>query len=248
MNSVKSHYLILLALSLFANTNIKSQVNQGNLNKYYVEHFGNEEGLPQNSVNSLLPDANGFLWVATESGIARFNGNRFIPVTFKKGVSSGNFSRVKNFYIKEKDTIMAYTAATHAVAFIVNNEIVAVEKQFYPKHGLLFSNLHHSVPAPAFLLNDYSSQPREQWNISQGIYSGSPYHKDTFLVMLNDGLGIYNANGLINKIKIDSVDDKRMIYVNNRALYIDRQNYVNFYSATGLQKRQLLGRRGSSRW
>lgn len=36
-----------------------------------------EEGLPQNSVHALLQSRDGYLWVATENGVARFNGMRF---------------------------------------------------------------------------------------------------------------------------------------------------------------------------
>ncbi|MEI9959203.1 MAG: two-component regulator propeller domain-containing protein [Ferruginibacter sp.] len=242
MNSVKTHYLILLlALCLLASSTAKSQINQGRTSRYYVEHYGQEEGLPQNSVNNLFPDANGFIWVATESGIARFNGNRFIPVPVKKGIGNISFARVKNFYAKGKDTIMAYSAAGHSIAFIVNNEIVASEKHFYPKHGLLFSTLHQPVQAPSFLLDNVPGEGiRLHWDISKGMYNGTVYNKDTFLVILYGGLGVFNNKGLINKIEIDNLNASRMVYVNGRALYLDDQNYINLYSVMSLQQRQPL--------
>ena len=33
--------------------------------------------MPQNSVRSLAADAEGFVWIATENGLARFDGQRF---------------------------------------------------------------------------------------------------------------------------------------------------------------------------
>ncbi len=36
-----------------------------------------EEGLPQNSVHAVLQTRDGYLWVATEGGVARFNGVQF---------------------------------------------------------------------------------------------------------------------------------------------------------------------------
>lgn len=44
---------------------------------YTVEHFTDENGLPQNSVKFLAPDSDGFLWMATESGLVRFDGKKF---------------------------------------------------------------------------------------------------------------------------------------------------------------------------
>ncbi len=39
-----------------------------------IAHFTNENGLPQNSINSLLQDDHGFIWLTTYSGIVRFDG------------------------------------------------------------------------------------------------------------------------------------------------------------------------------
>lgn len=39
--------------------------------------FGVDDGLPHRSVNCILQDRQGFIWVATESGVARFDGLRF---------------------------------------------------------------------------------------------------------------------------------------------------------------------------
>ena len=36
-----------------------------------------EQGLPQNSVNPLLQDHDGYLWIGTFGGLARFDGERF---------------------------------------------------------------------------------------------------------------------------------------------------------------------------
>ncbi len=44
---------------------------------YTVQHFTDENGLPQNSINDLLFDSNGFLWLATQVGLVRFNGHSF---------------------------------------------------------------------------------------------------------------------------------------------------------------------------
>lgn len=42
-----------------------------------VQAWTTEEGLPQNSVHALLQTPDGYLWVATEKGVARFDGIHF---------------------------------------------------------------------------------------------------------------------------------------------------------------------------
>lgn len=44
---------------------------------YSVEHYTAENGLPQNSVKGISADSQGFIWLATEDGLVRFNGRSF---------------------------------------------------------------------------------------------------------------------------------------------------------------------------
>jgi signal transduction histidine kinase len=44
---------------------------------YVVKQYNSEDGLPQNSAKDLLLDPNHFLWISTESGLVRFDGQRF---------------------------------------------------------------------------------------------------------------------------------------------------------------------------
>ncbi|GAO41089.1 ligand-binding sensor domain-containing protein [Flavihumibacter petaseus] len=43
---------------------------------FHVQHFNSENGLP-NSIKGMLYDSNGYLWLATESGLVRFDGTHF---------------------------------------------------------------------------------------------------------------------------------------------------------------------------
>lgn len=44
---------------------------------YSVSHFNDQNGLPQNSVKGLAQGADGFVWLTTENGLVRFDGNFF---------------------------------------------------------------------------------------------------------------------------------------------------------------------------
>lgn len=47
------------------------------ISQYVHESWQTDNGLPQNSVSSIKQDANGYLWLGTEEGLARFDGIRF---------------------------------------------------------------------------------------------------------------------------------------------------------------------------
>ena len=46
-----------------------------------IEQFSVHDGLSQNSVTGIVKDADGFLWIGTGSGLNRFDGHQFQPVT-----------------------------------------------------------------------------------------------------------------------------------------------------------------------
>lgn len=45
--------------------------------EYSIQHFTDENGLPQNSVKGIAEDNAGFIWLCTEGGLVRFDGRKF---------------------------------------------------------------------------------------------------------------------------------------------------------------------------
>src|SRR5687768_7796920 len=45
--------------------------------QYVHSTWGTDQGLPQNSVNRILQTSDGYLWVGTQAGLARFDGVAF---------------------------------------------------------------------------------------------------------------------------------------------------------------------------
>jgi len=72
---------ILTAVGLFLNTFSFSQ-------KYFFEQLTTAEGLPSDYVNSVFRDSRGFLWIATDKGACRYDGQRFIYLNKDNGLPS----------------------------------------------------------------------------------------------------------------------------------------------------------------
>ena len=64
--------IIILSLSI-----IPAVAQTDSLYGYTIQHFTDENGLPQNSINDLLFDNDGFLWLASQVGLIRFTGSSF---------------------------------------------------------------------------------------------------------------------------------------------------------------------------
>lgn len=52
-------------------------IGQTDYDSYRIKHFTLEDGLSQVSTNDLLLDSSGFVWIATQDGLNRFDGNEF---------------------------------------------------------------------------------------------------------------------------------------------------------------------------
>jgi signal transduction histidine kinase/ligand-binding sensor domain-containing protein len=57
---------------------------------YFLRVWQREDGLPQNAVNAIVQTHDGYLWLGTYSGLARFDGVRFV------GFDSGNTPEMRS--------------------------------------------------------------------------------------------------------------------------------------------------------
>src|SRR5580693_7827093 len=85
MNPSRCHpffSVLLLACYAGAYTTVQARDRSENHEPTISSAFGHqawssENGLPQNSVHQILQTRDGYLWIATEGGVARFNGFQF---------------------------------------------------------------------------------------------------------------------------------------------------------------------------
>ena len=64
--------ILLVVILLIVPLHAQSQPSQ-----YVTRVWHTEDGLPQNSVNAMLQDHHGYIWIGTFGGLARFDGERF---------------------------------------------------------------------------------------------------------------------------------------------------------------------------
>ena len=80
LNTINMRCTLLIAGFLFA---FGVGLNCQNL---HVTHYSTANGLPSNKVQHVVQDTFGFLWIATDNGLVRFDGNQF--TTFEQEVPS----------------------------------------------------------------------------------------------------------------------------------------------------------------
>lgn len=84
--------LFLLCSTLMATT-------YSNAQSYTLQHLGVEDGLSNNYVRDIVQDGQGFVWIATEAGLNRFDGCKF---TTYKSNNSGLSNNAINTLLYDK--------------------------------------------------------------------------------------------------------------------------------------------------
>jgi ligand-binding sensor domain-containing protein len=54
--------------------------------KHYTTRITTENGLPSNSINDIFKDSRGYIWIATNAGLSRYDGLNIITYTKNHGL------------------------------------------------------------------------------------------------------------------------------------------------------------------
>ncbi|PKM19048.1 MAG: GGDEF domain-containing protein [Gammaproteobacteria bacterium HGW-Gammaproteobacteria-15] len=76
-HSLMRHSWLILLLLLCSSTNLFASASPAKLSNYFQESWTTRDGLPHNTINDISQSEDGYLWIATWEGVARFNGREF---------------------------------------------------------------------------------------------------------------------------------------------------------------------------
>ncbi|WP_430409000.1 LytTR family transcriptional regulator DNA-binding domain-containing protein [Kordia sp.] len=113
-------YLILLFFTL----------NICHAQEHVYKHFGVDEGLPSSEVYDVYQDKQGYIWCATDKGLARYNGYEFENFTTQDGLPD---NVVLDFFPQKNGQIWCYGYQ--------NQEIFYFDEDFKRFHKFKYNNL-----------------------------------------------------------------------------------------------------------
>jgi signal transduction histidine kinase/ligand-binding sensor domain-containing protein len=80
---------LILARTLAGAATAGDKPNTGTRRDYF-NHWTSEHGIPHNRINALAQTSDGYLWIGTWRGLARFDGVRFVLFTMETHPEMGN--------------------------------------------------------------------------------------------------------------------------------------------------------------
>lgn len=144
---------IIMVTSLF--NPVKAQYK-----KYFLQHFTQINGLPQNSVNQLYFDANNYLWIATEAGLSRFDGVNFYNFN---SVNTPIISNERFRWILPTTDKKIIAADGEGAIYKIEKNLITLEKNKLSSHKLTYlSGGIPSIDNLCYFKND-SNNASENW-------------------------------------------------------------------------------------
>ncbi|MDR1984312.1 MAG: hypothetical protein LBQ28_05750 [Prevotellaceae bacterium] len=133
----KKHIILLFSLLLVVATHSPTQPSVS-------KHLGVEDGLSNNYVTHLAQDGQGRIWIATESGLSRFDGKNF--TTYREN-NSGLISNALNalLYDRDEDALWIGTKAGIGIFRCSTHQF----ENYTITDGVEINNVVHLSPAAA---------------------------------------------------------------------------------------------------
>lgn len=148
---------ILWILLLWAATGAKA-ANAGY--RYISRHFTMDNGLPQSSAGALAMDRRGFLWIATQGGLCRFDGSRFY--TYNSRNSALRSDRIYALTLDERGNPLVVPATPYNHIYRIDELYRLVPDQRFQSSDCFFYN---STPVlrinPSLVLHDSKGEQRQ---------------------------------------------------------------------------------------
>jgi signal transduction histidine kinase/ligand-binding sensor domain-containing protein len=94
---------------------------------FIVDSWSTENGLPDNEVISIVQSADGYLWIGTLNGLARFDGNKFTP--FDEMNTPGLNSDRIVFLYEDRQTNLWIGTQSSGLQMIRNGQVKSFEKE-----------------------------------------------------------------------------------------------------------------------
>ncbi|MBI4752165.1 MAG: hypothetical protein HY774_27065 [Acidobacteria bacterium] len=107
--------------------------------QYYIDTWTTENGLPQNSITSLVQTRDGYLWFGTTDGLVRFDGVKF--KVFNKANSEGLGSNRISQILEDRSGRLWITTEDGRLLYYKQGAFTAVlnpnDPQYWPRRNLV---------------------------------------------------------------------------------------------------------------
>ena len=244
------YFLVFLVFS--SGVYVRSLDPGKKITQYICDTWGIEENLPQSTVVTIIQDKQGYLWMGTQEGLARFDGVRF-KVYNKRNTEQISNNRIQvlyedsagNLWIgtnggglvrRTNETFTAYTTVDGLSNDIIFSIYQDREKNLWIGTGKGLNRMQKGQITP------FTTEP----GLSNSIIRSIHEDREGGLWFGTHGAGLYhlekgkfttytNAQGLTNdRVNVIYEDRHKNLWIgtNGGGLYVMKKGKLPFYSYT----------------
>jgi len=220
-------------------------------NQYHIDI---NNGLPSNHVYNILKDQHGYLWIATDKGVLRYNGYGFYNYNISNGLSTNDIWHL----FEDNEGRIWLIGISDGIGYIYNNKYIACKngglETIYPGQlteyngVIVFANIFYDPNSPVFcsVYNDIV-HPYIFHNTNRHIY---------IVKLIQNGIEIISTDGYTYFIRFNFTIARRrnrydveyyvkrdkvgVIYDNNFISYLPKENYFETLGIDGIYRKHTL--------
>jgi hypothetical protein len=215
------YFTLLLEFLCLLLTGHQVQAGNTDTSKYHVDRYTNENGLPQNSVKAIARDEYGFIWLATEAGLCRFDGQHFSLFNkFNTGILS---SRIVDIWRSPVTSQLHAITERWSMLGIKNGTVTSEIEKWENPYGQI-SN---------FTRSSYRLQPTWKYKDWKNPYGQDSLqlnlaNKQTILLKTNGAIVWFRQGKLMANQNPSTVKDITSLFTFDTTLYVlERSPSVN---------------------
>ena len=221
--------------------------NSVNAQNTTFQKYGLKEGLSSTRVYTTIEDDFGFLWIATDAGVDRFDGANFKHYTLSD-FENIRRTRFYRFFLEKDKNNQIWLLTNNGTLYkysITKDEFILVHKLKDDTGSQLVSNNFHIDHYGKFWIGgdngvytfDIESHKTEQYpGLSGGIHAIIQDEKNNFYLAGNGGVFVLNENYklLYNLIEVCPTPDVGIERGRIRSLFVD-EKYKRLWMGTDIQ-------------
>ncbi|MFA7290148.1 MAG: two-component regulator propeller domain-containing protein, partial [Melioribacteraceae bacterium] len=234
-------YLLLFLGNVYSQPQILTNIrNIPSSETYLLSSWNSNQGLPQNTINSIGQDSNGYIWLATFGGLVRFDGVNF-KVFSAKEYPKLSSDRITKIFIDKNNLIFIANESGKLLTFD-GKKIVDITSKF-PNNPISFSFLGEDSKAYKYILADsllyYYSQGKAKLiefrennlpiKVSRNICSSPQLINDTLFIIRDEIKALLYNGKIVNQIKQQTREDiTNSCVVNSQGYWFLRDEKLKF--------------------
>ncbi|HEV2482911.1 MAG TPA: triple tyrosine motif-containing protein, partial [Puia sp.] len=212
------------------------------INGYAVQHFTDDNGLPQNSINDLLFDENGYLWLASQVGLVRYDGSSF--QLYYPGDKPAMESNILWLGKDGKGSVYFQTIDHQLYCYQGNNSRRLLPLNTPPaRSSLLLNTQKRLFDFSSFLTNAPSPAETQE---RRAIFADLDTHNENFFVAddggvylhYRDSLYYYNG-GELYRLSQRTTPNCRFLTAGNRLFVLERNRVLSVFEGQRSITREL---------